>query len=572
MLARVPPRLHGFVRPVVFAVGGLLALAVAAAAPSTMLLPGPHGLVETLVAAAALYVAFAVGVARPLESLYGLVLLTVVEGAIRKWIVNDITIFLLKDMLALGIYAAVLPAAAPRALRRPWWFVVPLAAIVGLAAVSAPLTGSVSQAAVGLRSYVIYLPLLWVAPLLLTTRRRVGVLLAGFLAVGVIEALFAMVQALAGPGVLNKLVSGALPAMITLNGAEYIRPTGTFMQTGVTAAFLFFAVLVALAVVATGPGRRLRSAGFAALALLMCGVVYSAARSLLGSLLVLTVPAIAYLVTRRRFASALGIPVAFAAGLVLVLLVVPPVRDLGQRSIEGLQDRDLAKVVVEQVDGRRTVIRIERDALARLGECDARLKAKRTDGTDVVVRVARPCTGKRPTRVAFEPVEKENTAPAGGFLGRAADFNKAGDYHFGIWDGRIRPQLRLIADQRLVGHGTGTMSLGSGYAVETVSFQGEGMYSKLAWELGLPGFVLFAWFLVVLLVLAVKGALRARDWERPVAAIAIGTAALMPTWYLFTFALDFPIVGISGYLFAGCAIWYAVRPADSDAARPRSGS
>ena len=571
MLARVPPRLHGLVRPVVFAAGGLLALAVAVAAPSTTLLPGPHGLVETLVAAAALSGAFAVGAARPLESLYGLVLLTVVEGAIRKWIVNDITIFLLKDMLALGIYAAVLPAAAPRALRRPWWLVAPLAGIVLLAILSVPLTAAISQAAVGLRSYVIYLPLLWVAPLLLTTQRRVSVLLIGFLTIGAIEAVFTMVQALAGPGVLNKLVSGSLPGMITLSGVAYIRPTGTFMQTGVMAAFLFFAVLAALSVVAIAPGRRLRTAGFSSLVLLTSGVVYGSARSLLGSLLLLTVPTIVYLMARRRFARALGIPAAFAAGLVLVLGVVPAVRDAGARSVEWLQDRDLTTVAVEQLDGRRIVIRIERDDLPRLDECDARLDAKRLDGTRVVVRITRPCGGQESQRVAITAAAEGSSAPGGGFLGRAADFNKAGG-KIGIWGGRIRPQLDLIADQRLVGHGTGTLSLGSGYAVETVSFQGEGMYSKLAWELGLPGFALFAWFLVALLVLAFKGVLRARDWECPVAGVALGVAAIMPLWYLFTFALDFPIVGISGYLFAGCAIWYAVRPSDGDAARPRSGS
>lgn len=565
MLARVPPRLHGLVRPVVFAAGGLLSLAAAAAAPSTILLPGPHGGAETLIAAVALFLAFSAGAGRPLESLYGLLLLTVAEGAIRKWVVNDITVFLLKDFLALGIYAGALSTVRPLALRRPWWFVAPLAGLVLLAVASVPLTPSLSQAAIGLRSYVIYLPLLWIAPLLLTTRRRIEILLLGFVTVGVIEATLTMVQALAGPGILNKLVSGALPGMITLNGVAYIRPTGTFMQTGVMAAFLFFAVLAALALVTAAQGR-LRAVGFTSLVLLTSGVVYGSARSLLGSLLLVTVPAIAYLLVRRRFLAALGIPAAFAAGLVLVLGVVPPVRDAGGRAIEWAQDRDLVRVAVQQIDGPRTVIRIEPSSRARLDETGARFRATRLDGTRVVVLVRRPGTEATsaqvaitPAQVSITPVEPPTSAPGGGFLGRAADFNKAGD-RYGIWGGRIRPQIELIADQGLVGHGTGTMSLGSGYAVETVAFRGESMYSKLAWELGLPGLVLFAWFLVALLVLAAQGARHARDWERPIGAVALGAAAVLPIWYLFTFALDFPIVGICAYVFAGCATAYAVRP------------
>src|SRR4051812_1921541 len=84
-------------RPVWLVLGACFAVAAALAAPATTLLPAPGTHATKLLAALALFVAFAVGFVRPLPALYGLLALSVVEGAIRKWLVNDIDVFLLKD-------------------------------------------------------------------------------------------------------------------------------------------------------------------------------------------------------------------------------------------------------------------------------------------------------------------------------------------------------------------------------------------------------------------------------------------------------------------------------------------
>ncbi len=597
--------------------GAALALVAAVAAPSTELLPGPHGPARTALSALVLLGAFAAGRARPLHALYGLVALTVLEGAIRKWIVNEITVFLAKDFLLLGLYAAVLPRLSLSEWRRPWWLVAPLAGIVVLALVHLPRSDSLSQAAIGLRSYILYVPLLWVAPYLISGRKRALGLLGLVLGLAAGEAVLATIQALSGPGVLNKLVSGALQGMITLQSKAYIRPSGTFMQVGVLSAFLFFGLLVAFALIAVHRRGRLLRASFAAVVFISWGIVYTSARSLLGSALLAFGALTLWLLWQRRLVSLVAVPASFALGILLLFNVIPAVRDAGDSLVGWYKHRGYEKVNVTVSAGQTVEVRLDpklkvklEAALSAVGRPaggstpvpttpaattpapttpaettpaattpapagtpkEVTVRGIDLKGAEVVVVVTLsergaakvvvsrqvdtiPALDEQGHIVDIEVSKANEISPVGGFLGRAADFNKAGGTS-GIWSGRIRPQFELISHQRLVGHGPGTMTLGSEYANPSGQFQGESMYSKAAWELGLPGLALFLWYLAALLVLTARGIVRAEEWQRAVAVVGLGATALLPLWYVLTFALDFPIVGILFGLFAGCAVAY----------------
>ncbi len=453
-----------------------LALAVAAplAAPTSDTLPSSDGLAGTALAAVLLFAAFVAGYRRPLKGLYALVVLVVAEGAIRRWFVNDVSVFLLKDFLALGLYAAVLPKLRREDWRRPWWLVSPLAGLVVLAVLSAPLADSAREAVIGLRAYAIYVPLLWVAPALVTTRARAAWLLVLLVALGALECALAFVQAIAGPGVLNDLVSGAQPAIVTVDGRNYIRPAGTFMHVGSFSGFLFFFMLSAFSLIVWARAGRLYWVAIAGAGFLAWGVVYSSARAVLGSVVIAFVALAAALLWRRRVGSLLAVTTAFGAGMVGVFLVLPLAGEVGTGS---------------------------------------------------------------------------------GYLGRAADVRTAGDQGGpGIWGQRIRPQLELIADQGLVGHGTGAMTLGSEYTSEDASFPGEGQYTKVAYELGLPGLALFLWLVAAAFVAGVAGVLRSSGWVRALAVVGAGAAGILPLWYLIAFMLDVPVVGILFWTFLGLAI------------------
>src|SRR4051812_10127820 len=96
------PRTAAFV----VVVGVVLAVAAAVAAPSSVLLPGPRGGAATAAAAAVLVAAFVAGFAAPVGGFFAVLALTVIEGAIRKWLYNSVTVFLVKDFLLVGVYAA----------------------------------------------------------------------------------------------------------------------------------------------------------------------------------------------------------------------------------------------------------------------------------------------------------------------------------------------------------------------------------------------------------------------------------------------------------------------------------
>jgi hypothetical protein len=492
----------------IWLVGGAgVALACALAAPSTALLPAPASGPAKLGAAAALFLAFALGFLRPRPALYLLVVLAVGEGAVRKWLVNDIDVFLLKDVLLLGIYAGVLPRLRRDALRRPWWLLAPLAGVIALALVESARSPSLSEAVVGLRSYTIDVPLLWVGPVLLEPARRALVLLVLTLALGLGEAVLAVAQALSQSPVLNKLVSGALPAEITVRGVTYLRASGTFMQSGTLAAFLAFAVLVSFTFVAVFRRGWRYVLGVAAPALLTWGLVYGAARSLFGTTLVALAVLLGVLAVQRRLASFLLVPASLGVGFVLLFTLVPAVED-------GVH------------------------AVGRWW------------------RVGPPAAA--PPTPAPAPPQPKSASQVSGFLGRAANLNTAGGTQ-GLWGSRVKPQLELIGRQRL-GHGTGTMTLGSEYASASAALQGESEYAKLAWELGLPGLALYVWFVCAFVVAAARGLARAGPEERPAAAVGLGIAALAPVWGTITFAPDYPIFGLFLYLLGGYAVARSARP------------
>ncbi len=566
--ARVP-------RLVWFVIGGGVAIAAALAAPSTALLPAPATHTTKLLAAVALFAVFAMGLLRPLPALYGLVSLAVLEGAIRKWLVNDIDVFLLKDFLALGIYAAVLPRLDRREWRRPWWLLVPLAAIVALALAESARSPSLSEAVVGLRSYTIYVPLLWAAPALLRETREAIRLLSVVLALAAAESVFSVVQALSQSATLNKLVSGALPALITINGVEYLRPSGTFMQAGTLAVFLFVGVLIAFSFVAARRSGVLYAVGLAAPVVLTWGLVYGAARSLFSASVAAVIVLMGVLAGQRRLFTLALVPVSFVVGFVLLFTLIPKIDD-GLHAV-GIWWREQGKATMRVLDTRTKryfTVYADKQALANA----RRLAANPRRTSPVVVRAfdgsgrtvvmtlapggrasgarlgAQPVTGIDETGSVQSVVVQQprSVSQVGGFLSRSADLNKAGG-SVGLWGSRIKPQLELIKAQRF-GHGTGTMTLGSEYAGGSSAFQGESEYSKLAWELGLPGLALYVWFVIAFAACALAGVARARADERLVATVGFGIVALAPAWAVLTFAPDYPIFAIFIYLLGGYAV------------------
>jgi hypothetical protein len=577
MAGLVLPRTRAPRKAVQLLVGLVLAAIAAVAAPSSTLLPGPHGGVETVTAAIAFAAVFTAGLVAPAKGFYGVIVLTALEGAIRKWLYNDVVVFLLKDFLLIGVYTAVLPRLSWREWRRPWWLVMPLALLLVLALVQAAHNPSHTGALVGLRSYLVYVPLLWVAPAVVDGERRARLLLGVVVGLGVIESGLGIAQALVGPGMLNKLVSGAPPALLTVAGHAYLRPPGTFMQVANLADFLVFVALAGFALLSWKRGGWGRHLAVLAFVFLGGAIVYTAARTLLASIVMVVVPAIGFLLFRRRWRAALVGPAALATGLVLMTVVVPYANANVWPTVHSwfatpLAERPLVPLKVP-IGGKLVVVRVWAEGAEHRSDGSVVLRGFDSAAREITVAMSESsfeslrkaggevasAAGATVSQSVGKPVADTNVA--GGFLGRAADIQQAGSSteSTGTWSDRIRPQLSLIAKQRLAGHGTGTMTLGLEYVNPGGRILAESSYAKVAWELGLAGLVLFIWFLAALLRLALRGFVLSSGWENACAAVGIGAAVLVPLWMVITFALDFPIVGELYFVFVGLAVAAGIR-------------
>jgi hypothetical protein len=562
------------------AAGLVLAIGAAVAAPTGALLPGPRTHPQEAVAALVLAVAFMLGVRFPIQSFYGVIVLTVVDGAIRKWAYNEIVVYLLKDFLLLGVYAAVVPRLSREKLARPWWLLAPLGGVLLLAVLYVARSPSLSQAAIGLRSYFIYVPLLWVAPAIVDRRSRGIALLVLFCAVGIVEVLLGAVQSLAGPGILNKLVSGAQPGIVTVNHVPYFRPPGTFMQTADLSFAVVLAFVAAAALLVWRSSRRLQVLALATVSVTFGSIVFTAARTILVSAVLVLAALVIVLLVQRRIILVAVVGIVAAFGLAVSIEgfpyaerhVVPTVKSwfTAAPRLPADQLRKLVplrlRVSPTKVLGLRVAPDVLRAGTGRTGRIT--IQAYTTGGTAVAVSVpaaalrgksSSHATGKHGAGPVAPGAIVKPVAPSvganSGFLSRSTDFQTTGAAKSGaLWTDRLRPQLKLISHQRLVGHGTGTMTLGAQYANPSTHFQGESDYLKIVWELGWPGLILFSWFVVAAIWASLRGALAVEGWRRACAIAGVGISVLVALWMTLNFALDTPNVAQAFYLFVGLAL------------------
>jgi hypothetical protein len=103
------------------------------------------------------------------QAVIAAMLLLVVEGALRKWVLpgSQAAIYLAKDLLLLGAYIGFAMAkgvAAPVARARPYLILLGMAAVYGAMEMLNPALPTPLLAAVGWRAYFFYIPLLIVVP------------------------------------------------------------------------------------------------------------------------------------------------------------------------------------------------------------------------------------------------------------------------------------------------------------------------------------------------------------------------------------------------------------------------
>src|SRR5262245_19432987 len=164
------------------------------------------------------------------RALFGVFVLLVFEGALRKWALPgaQAQIYLVKDAILLAVYlgfildsSKTLPAPQGIGLIK---IVLILSFIWGCIEVLNPNSPSIWVGLIGLKSYFLYAPIAFILPYAIKSREHLFLLIRRYLIMAIPVAVFGFIQIAAGPASsLNVYVSHSednTPAMLSYFGHE----------------------------------------------------------------------------------------------------------------------------------------------------------------------------------------------------------------------------------------------------------------------------------------------------------------------------------------------------------------
>jgi O-antigen ligase len=191
------------------------------------------------------------------RALFGVFVLLVFEGALRKWAFPWAQggIYLLKDAILLAIYIGFLldgrlnqPALRDAGLIK---VVLILSFVFGCIEVLNPNSPSILVGLAGLKTYFLYAPVAFILPYAIKSREQLFDLIRRYLIMAIPVAVLGFVQIVAGPeSSLNAYVSHSedVEAVGVRFGSAYdlVRTSGTFSYISGYAVFLSFVAFLAI--------------------------------------------------------------------------------------------------------------------------------------------------------------------------------------------------------------------------------------------------------------------------------------------------------------------------------------
>lgn len=255
--------------------------------------------------------------------------LVVLEGAIRKWLVpgSQDLVYFAKDALLIGCYLGFLTSPARQRLGT----LVPpaiIASLVGGAALGAlqifnPNLPNLLVGILGFKAYFLYAPLLWVVPAAFDTDVELARFLKRYLVLAIPVGLLALAQFRSpADSALNVYARGAAGVYATTFGtSSQVRVTGTFSYiSGYSSYVLAIAILVLAVLAATRWRLKGNWIAYGALGLTLLGMLMTGSRGPV-FMLVLLLPLYGWLslARERDQASAMG-RLLLGLGLIAMLL------------------------------------------------------------------------------------------------------------------------------------------------------------------------------------------------------------------------------------------------------------
>ncbi len=190
------------------------------------------------------------------RALFGVFVLLVFEGALRKWVFPgaQAQIYLVKDVILLGVYLGFFldRRRTQPTLRdgRAIKIILGLAFGFGCLEVLNPNSPSVLVGLVGLKTYFLYAPIAFILPYAIKSREHLLYLVRCYLVIAIPVAILGFVQVAAGPSsFISTYVSHSEdPAVLVRFGQAYdmVRTSGTFSYISGYTTYLSFIAFLAI--------------------------------------------------------------------------------------------------------------------------------------------------------------------------------------------------------------------------------------------------------------------------------------------------------------------------------------
>lgn len=224
------------------------------------------------------------------QALQLVMVLLVVEGAIRKWLfpsAQDL-VYLGKDVLLVGIYLGFLRARLTMRYRPPGlnllYSGLAAGAVFGLLEIFNPNLPNLLVGAFGFKAYFLYVPILFVMPSAFPSDRELLLFLRRYILLSIPVGLLAVAQFFSPPSSpLNTYarggdeVSGAY--ISTFGSSEFVRVTATFSYITGYGSYLVAMTILVLAYLAVARWRLRGSVAiYAALGMAMLGMLMTGSR------------------------------------------------------------------------------------------------------------------------------------------------------------------------------------------------------------------------------------------------------------------------------------------------------
>src|SRR5262249_11073850 len=278
------------------------------------------------------------------QALFGVFVLVVFEGALRKWAFPSAQaqIYLVKDAILLAVYLGfALDARRNQPVLRDVTsikVVLLLAFIFSCFEVLNPNSPSILVGLMGLKAYFLYVPIAFILPYAFKSREHLFLMIWRYLVLAIPVALFGLIQVAAGPdSFLNTYVSHTEggPGLAYFGHENITRTSGTFSYISGYAAFLTFVAFLAIGYNLAN-GWRIKNNIVPILALsLVVGAMFTTGSRAPVYTLIATSPVILLLAASGRL-----LPTRTAVRLCLLLPIVAFVAlNLSSRAVDAFTQR-----------------------------------------------------------------------------------------------------------------------------------------------------------------------------------------------------------------------------------------